>query len=44
MRIVALAWTVAETGCPADGGVASATAADARKTIVNTANALGAKW
>lgn len=44
IRMVAVAWTAAETGCPDDCGVASAAAVAARMTIINTANALGVKW
>lgn len=45
MRIVAVAWTVAETGCPGDGGVATAATATAAATsIVDTANAFGLGW
>ena len=45
MRIVAVAWTVAETGRRGDGGVASAAAANAAaESIVNSANAFAAEW
>jgi hypothetical protein len=44
-RIVAVAWTVADTGCVAGAEVASAAAAAVtRRTIGVTANAFAAKW
>ena len=44
IRIVAVAWTTAETGCPDGCGVASAAAAAARSTMANMANAFAGKW
>jgi hypothetical protein len=45
MRIVAVAWTVADTGCAAGDEFASAAAAAVtRRTIGVTANAFAANW